>query len=76
MHTSIPSAADVRASLMKLTHAQVILLAERSSVPFTTLWKVRNGDTKDPRLETVRQFMPHVAVFAEGAPAVETAKAD
>lgn len=62
MSTSIPSAADVRASLEKLSHAQVGALAEQSKVPFTTLWKIRNGETENPRLETVRQFMPFVSL--------------
>ena len=60
MTTSIPSAADVRAALEKLSHAQVGELVERSAVPFTTLWKIRNGETGNPRLETVRQFMPFI----------------
>lgn len=64
MSTSIPSAADVRASLGKLSHSQVGALAEQSKVPFTTLWKIRNGETENPRLETVRQFMPFVDLVA------------
>lgn len=60
-HSSIPSASDVRQALEVLGHAQMKALAELSGVPFTTLWKVRSGETPNPRLETVRQFMPHIA---------------
>ena len=67
MNTSIPSAADIRVVLEKLSHAQVGALAERSKVPFTTLWKIRAGDTENPRLETVRQFMPFVSQVASEA---------
>jgi predicted transcriptional regulator len=64
MHTSIPSAAQVNAELMKLSHAQVVALAKASGVPFTTLWKIRGGETDNPRLETVRAFMPHLSAVA------------
>jgi predicted transcriptional regulator len=68
MNTIIPSAEDVRARLSPMSYAQVQRLAELSGVPFTTLWKVRGGETKDPRIDTVRQFMPHVeAVLSEAA---------
>jgi predicted transcriptional regulator len=60
MNTTIPSAADVRAKLEPLTNAQLQKLADLSGVPFTTLWKVRAGETKDPRIDTVREFLPHV----------------
>jgi len=32
------------------------VLARESGVPFTTLWKVRSGDTTDPRIDTVRKL--------------------
>jgi predicted transcriptional regulator len=35
-------------------------LARLSKVPFTTLWKVRSGETENPRIESVRQFLPHL----------------
>lgn len=65
MDTNIPSAQEVRQRLEPLSFAQMQALAALSGVPFTTLWKVRNGVTEDPRLETVRQFMPHIAVVSE-----------
>lgn len=61
MDTPIPAVADVQAALRALGHAQMQRLAELSGVPFTTLWKVRSGDTANPGIETVRKFMPHVA---------------
>ena len=63
----IPSAADVRDRLTRLSHAQMKALAASSGVPFTTLWKVRTGETKNPGVETVRQFWPHIPAPAVSA---------
>ena len=60
MVKQIPSASDVRQALGPLTHAQLTRLADLSQVPFGTLWKVRNGVTKNPGIDTVRKFLPHV----------------
>lgn len=57
----IPSAADVRLVLERLSYADVRALAVRSGVPFTTLWKVRQGETANPGVETVRKFYSLVA---------------
>lgn len=67
--TTIPSASELRSRLETLTHAQMQNLARASGVPFTTLWKVRNGDTTNPGIETVRKFLPHVAAVAVEAKA-------
>lgn len=56
MNALIPSAEEVRAALSKLSYSQVGALAAKSGVPFTTLWKVRNGVTANPGVETVRKF--------------------
>jgi len=56
----IPNAAAVRAVLAKLSHAQMQDLSQRAGVPFTTLWKVRSGETANPGIETVAKFLPHV----------------
>lgn len=56
MKPNIPAAAEVRARLEALSHAQMQVLARESGVPFTTLWKVRSGDTTDPRIDTVRKL--------------------
>lgn len=55
---SIPAAADVRAALAALSYAQMQDLSRRSGVPFTTLWKIRSGETTNPGIETVKKFFP------------------
>lgn len=72
---SIPSAADVRRRLQALSLAEVKALAGRSGVPFTTMWKVRAGETKNPGVETIRAFWPEL-IGTEGAPAVPVAEAE
>lgn len=67
MLNPIPSAADVRAQLDALTFAQVRELASVSQVPFTTLWKIRSGETENPGIETLRKFMEHVSAVRAGA---------
>lgn len=61
MKITIPSGTDVRAWLSPLTNTELQQLGERSGVPFTTLWKIRAGETKNPGVETVRKIAPHVA---------------
>ena len=63
----IPSPEEVRALLAPKKHAEMQALAKASGVPFTTLWKVRNGESADPRLETVRAIWPHIQPGAEAA---------
>ena len=60
MLKQIPSAADVRQVLDPLTHTQLAKLSDLSQVPFGTLWKVRSGVTKNPGIDTVRKFLPHI----------------
>ena len=67
MVTGIPSGTDVRHALLKLSHSQMGALAAASGVPFTTLWKMRSGETSNPGIETVRKFMPHVEAAKEAA---------
>lgn len=57
---TLPSPEHVRSVLNELTFAQTKRLAELSTVPFTTLWKVRTGETSNPGLGTVGQFWPHI----------------
>ncbi len=71
MNAEIPAVADVKSALETLGHAQMHELSKLSGVPFTTLWKVRQGETGNPGLETVRKFVPHieaarVAIAVEG----------
>ncbi len=67
----IPTPQDVRDKLSALSHAQVLALAERTAVPFTTLWKVRTGETKNPRLETVFAIWPELMVLDAPAAAAD-----
>ena len=68
MDIQIPPASDFQAQLAELTHAEMQGLASLSGVPFTTLWKIRDGSTKNPGIETVRLFAQHLKQ-AKRAPA-------
>lgn len=71
MDNGIPSAQEVRDRLLRLDLAEVRKLAATSGVPFTTLWKVRAGETANPGLDTVRKFWPDLADADENpAPAL------
>lgn len=61
MNTNIPSAREVRERLRALRPAELVRLSDRSGVPHATLMKIRTGQTKNPGIETVLQFMPHLA---------------
>ena len=67
METHIPSAETVRGMLAALSIKQVAALAELSGVPAPTIYKIKNGDTTNPGIETVRKFIGHIA---KAAPAV------
>ena len=60
MDTTIPSTHDVRERLHELGHAQVQELSAKTGTPFTTIWKIRTGETDNPRLETVRAIWPEL----------------
>jgi hypothetical protein len=60
MKAEIPSGAEVRALLAPLGHAATQRLAALSGVPFGTIWNVREGHTKNPGVDTVRRFLPHI----------------
>jgi hypothetical protein len=62
MIPTFPSAEDVRAALASLTLKQLDRLAELSSVPATTIYKIKRGETKNPGVETLRLFVPHIEV--------------
>lgn len=57
MNTPIPSAAEISARLADLKGPQLQRLAELSGVPFHTLLKIKSGETENPRIDTVRQFI-------------------
>lgn len=61
MDSAIPSSGEVRQRLAGFRHADLRALSKLSGVPFTTLWKIRSGETQNPGIETVRQFLPFVA---------------
>lgn len=67
MQSKIPTAAEIRGLLESVSHAQMQDLAVRSGVPFTTLWKIKNGETENPRIETVGQFF-HLIPEVKKAP--------
>jgi hypothetical protein len=63
----IPTAEEIRARLEPLSRGQLIEIAERSGVPFGTLWKIRIGGdstgkhgTDNPGIATVRKFAPYL----------------
>lgn len=60
MISVVPTAAAIRQELVALSHAELQHLARLSTVPFTTLWKIRDGTTRNPGIETVRLFVPHL----------------
>lgn len=60
METAIPSAEEIRDRLRPMRHGALQRLAKLSGVPFNTLTKIRDGVTKNPGIETVRAFLPHV----------------
>ena len=65
MSKQIPPVSDVKAELAALSHADVQELSRISGVPFTTIWKVRDGTTENPGMETVRKFWPHIDVVRD-----------
>jgi hypothetical protein len=75
MNDSIPSATDVRESLAGLTTGQVRAIADKAGVPFTTLWKIKTGETANPGIETVRRFYgPCGLIFDEKQPLPSAAR--
>lgn len=60
MDLTFPSSEQVRAALAPLTLSQLERLAELSGVPASTIYKIKRGETKNPGVETLRQFMPFV----------------
>lgn len=67
MTNEIPAAAAIREQLMPLRHGALQRLAKLSGVPATTLAKIRDGETKNPGIDTVRMFVPHIAQARAGA---------
>jgi hypothetical protein len=76
MSSDIPSAKVIRNRLGRLSRAQMQALSKASRVPFTTLWKVRTGETGNPGIETVRKFIAHMPSRAPRRKPVHTASYD
>ena len=68
MTPDIPSSQAIRGRLLGLGHAQLQALSVASGVPFTTLWRVRSGETANPGIETVRKFMAHMPEAPDTTP--------
>jgi len=66
MATQIPQASLIRENLQKLAAYQLRSIAAKSNVPFTTLLKIRSGETKNPGIETVRAFFPYLPRSSSG----------
>jgi predicted transcriptional regulator len=62
--TLLPTPEELQAKLRSLSKDEIAQLAERSGVPFMTLWNYRAGGTNDPRLSTVRKILPHLQASA------------
>lgn len=45
-------------------------IAEKSGVPYGTICKIQQGQTLNPRIETVQRLLDYFAPEKEGAPAV------
>jgi len=75
MDANIPSPDEVKAALEPLGYAQMKELSRRSGVAFTTLWKAKTGETKDPGVSKVRAFWPHIGAVRAWAPAAPVAAA-
>jgi len=65
MNASIPSAEQVRAALRRVAPSELAELAASTGVPLPTLVKVRNGQTSNPRIETVRAVWPRLCAMAD-----------
>lgn len=60
MCPDIPSAEQVRVALRPLTLRQLDHLARLSGVPATTIYKIKRGETRNPGIETLREFVRHI----------------
>lgn len=69
MNTQIPLTLDFKQRLESFGHSGVQELSRLSGVPFTTLWKIRTGETANPGIETVKLFAAHLDAVGEKATA-------
>lgn len=64
--TQIPSGDEVRAALAPYSVAGVSALSLQSGVPAPTIAKIKWGETRDPRVSTVRLLWPLIAPRSSG----------
>lgn len=69
MSTPILSGEEVRKRMAGLSLSALEELSKRSNVPFTTLYKIKRGETMNPGIETVRAFIDHIPADPAGATA-------
>jgi predicted transcriptional regulator len=50
-----------------MRHAELQALAKQASVPFTTLWKIRSGETRNPGIDTVRKLLANLPLQMTGS---------
>jgi predicted transcriptional regulator len=65
MKERLPSTKQVRAMLRPLTLLQVQEVGRSSGVPWTTIYKIKRGETVNPGMDTVRKFLPHLVKLTE-----------
>lgn len=61
----LPSPEELRAMLAGMNYAAMERLSSVSGVPFHTIRKIRDGETKDPGLSTAHALWPHLRLIAE-----------
>jgi predicted transcriptional regulator len=65
MKTAMPTPETVRKQMEPLGYAEMRKLAAESGVPFTTLLKIKSGETENPGIRTVSMFWGHLPTSAD-----------
>ncbi len=60
MNLSIPSMSRVRAVLRSRSTPDLKAAAEAAGYSWTTVWRITNGETPNPGLDTVRKLLSHL----------------
>jgi hypothetical protein len=64
MNLSIPSMTQVRAALKARPYSELKAAADAAGLPYTTAWRIANGDTPNPGVETVRRLLSQFSKVA------------
>lgn len=64
MCTEIPTPETVRQRMADLGYPEIRSLSSVSGVPFTTLLKIKSGETSNPGIGTVGMFWGHLPASA------------